>query len=68
MEFEGGLRKLLNTTSQENGSDTPDYLLATYLMRCLDAYNETVIARRHWWQGKQPKTKMGKDDTLWERS
>lgn len=45
----------LNKIGAENGSNTPDYLLAEYLVRCLDAYNEAVVARERWgkrWNGK----------------
>ena len=46
--FEEELRSLINRYSLENGSDTPDYLLAEYLRRCLENYNETVSFREHW--------------------
>lgn len=53
-EFEEGLRSLINRTSQENGSDTPDFLLAEFLSQCLDAYNVTVVAREKWYgRGRQ---------------
>ena len=42
------LRDLLNAHSAEGKSDTPDYLLAKYLLKCLDAYNETVSERDAW--------------------
>ncbi len=29
----------------ENGSDTPDYILAQYLSNCLQAYNDAVTSR-----------------------
>lgn len=36
---------LLNQWNQEKPSNTPDYLLANYLIACLNAYNEAVVAR-----------------------
>jgi len=37
--FENELRDLINVHSQENGSDTADYILAQYLLHCLHAFN-----------------------------
>jgi hypothetical protein len=42
------LTALLNEYSMENGSDTPDYILAQYLVNCLAAYNIAVQARDRW--------------------
>ena len=35
----------INRNSAENGSNTPDFVLADYLMDCLEAYNKAVTAR-----------------------
>ena len=43
------LRCLLNRHSAENASNTPDFILADYLMRCLDAYNKAVVSRATWY-------------------
>lgn len=43
--FEGELTALISRFSKENGSDTPDYILAGYLNDCLTAFNTTVIQR-----------------------
>jgi hypothetical protein len=51
-EFEEELRSLINKTSQENESNTPDFLLAGYLLRCLNNFNETVKAREIWYGRK----------------
>ena len=45
-EFEHALKDLLNCYSMDG--DTPDYLLASFLMACLSAYNQTVTARDKW--------------------
>lgn len=33
----------------ENGSDTPDFILAEYLKHCLIAFNLMVQAREKWY-------------------
>jgi hypothetical protein len=50
--FYDELRCLLNRCSMENGSNTPDFVLAEYLKRCLEAYNTAVTARDNWHQSK----------------
>jgi len=35
----------INSASAENGSDTPDFILAEYLADCLAAYDKAVVAR-----------------------
>ena len=51
VEFVYELEKLLNRYSQENGSDTPDFILAQYLKGCLDNYNSCVNARDTYYEG-----------------
>ena len=43
--FEEELRGLLNKYSEENASDTPDYILAKYITQCLAAFNLAVGQR-----------------------
>lgn len=40
---------ILNCNSAENDSDTPDYILADYLIECLKTYNRTIKAREEWY-------------------
>lgn len=47
--FEEELRATLNRHSMENGSDTPDFILAEYLLNCLDAFDTAVTARSTWY-------------------
>ena len=47
------LAALVNRYSAENGSDTPDFILAVYLLRCLDAFDESVNARERWYGRKE---------------
>ena len=50
--FEKKLEHLINEYSRENGSDTPDFILAAYLERCLLNFNETLQARTKWYAPK----------------
>jgi hypothetical protein len=47
-EFKRELESLINRYSIENGSNTPDFLLAEYLMACLAAFEATSLAREKW--------------------
>ena len=47
------LARVLNQHSMENASNTPDFLLAEYLERCLAAA-EILINRRDAWHGVTP--------------
>ena len=54
--FENELAALLNRHSMENGSNSPDIVLATYLMGCLTTFNQAV-KRREQWYGRSEKEK-----------
>lgn len=43
------LTAVLNRTSQEHASNTPDFILATYLLACLEAFNHAVTRREAWY-------------------
>lgn len=43
------LAGVLNRYSQENRSNTPDFILAQYLLDCLTAYSNTVQLRAKWY-------------------
>jgi hypothetical protein len=45
MDLDEELKTVLNKHSVENGSNTPDFILATYLIQCLNAWN-TATNRR----------------------
>lgn len=47
--LEQDLGALLNRYSQENRSNTPDHLLASYVLKVLDAGNQLVNRRSRWW-------------------
>lgn len=52
MTFEDELRQTINKYSEENGSNTPDFILAEYLCQCLKAFNMASRAREKWY-GKE---------------
>lgn len=49
LAFQQELEALINRHSQENGSDTPDFILAQYLTDCLVAWNEGMQLREKWY-------------------
>lgn len=56
MNFEEELERLINKYSQENGSDTPDFILAEYLNNCLKVFDKAVNRRAQWY-GHETLTK-----------
>lgn len=48
-DFQDELQSLINKHSQENGSDTPDFILAHYLNDCLKVFNAAVQNRESWY-------------------
>jgi len=49
MSFRENLESIINMYSQENGSNTPDFILADYLQGCLRLFDETVNRREKWY-------------------
>lgn len=43
--FTEQLRSIINRHSMENTSNTPDFILATYLCNCMDSFNAAVNQR-----------------------
>jgi hypothetical protein len=43
--FKKELKELIKKHSLENESDTPDYVLAEYILSCLYAYENAIKAR-----------------------
>lgn len=52
--FRQELEALLNRYSKENGSNTPDFMLADYLTESLEAFDRAVMAREKWY-GRGPQ-------------
>jgi len=49
--FRDELSGLLNRHSLENGSNTPDFILAQYLVACLATF-DTATQQRETWYGR----------------
>ena len=39
----------INSVSAENGSNTPDFILAEFLTDCLIAFDKASLAREKWY-------------------
>jgi len=50
--FRKELETLINSSSLENGSDTPDWILAEYLIDSLHAFDSAVEKRSKWYKGE----------------
>lgn len=64
-ELRRDIESAINRNSAENGCNTPDFILADYLLKCLDAFDVAVNARSRWYgrsdrpgggDGPDPKT------------
>ena len=51
-------RKVINRNSLENGSNTPDYILARMIVEFIALYNDTVQLKEEW---HKPKIDSGED-------
>ena len=49
MEFQKELESLINKYSKENESNTPDFILAKYIILCLNTWNDCVTSRENWY-------------------
>lgn len=74
-KFREELETLVNRYSVENLSNTPDFILATYITGCLYVFESATLARDKWYgfypsfqskisnmmeeMARQPKEKMG---------
>ena len=48
MEFRKEIEAIINRHSKENGSNTPDFILAQFLEECLMLFDKTVRQREIW--------------------
>jgi len=53
-DFEKDLEHLINHHSQENASNTPDFILAQYLAGCLAVF-DTAVQQRETWYGRDAR-------------
>jgi hypothetical protein len=58
--FEKELEALINKYSKENDSNTPDFILARYLVNCMENYSQIVTTRDNWFR-VQPHTEPLKE-------
>lgn len=49
MTLQEELAALLNKRSAERRSNTPDFVLAEYMLSCLRAFEQATIARDSWY-------------------
>lgn len=61
VSFVQDLTALLNRYSQENGSNTPDFILAEYLLACLATWNTHVVRREKWYGRLDARLVPGQD-------
>jgi len=54
-KFEKELASLLNKYSMENETNTPDFILAKYLIKCLDAWTWSCNRRTCWYKPEERK-------------
>lgn len=55
-EFERELSGLLNKHSLENKSNTPDFILARYMVKCLKTYNKAINKRDKWFNNSKTES------------
>ena len=51
--FSKELETLINKHSMENRSNTPDFMLAEYMMDCLRAFEKVTEQRETWYKGDE---------------
>lgn len=59
--FPLALAKLINQYSLENGSNTPDFILANFLVSVLTGFDEAVTKRSRWYGLETPGMHHGKN-------
>ena len=65
-EFAIELEHLINKHSMEGGSNTPDFVLARYLMGCLDAFDLAITDRNRFSKPTVPPTEAKQDEEFYE--
>lgn len=49
-ELKDDIMHAINKASAENGSNTPDFILAEYLVGCLENFDKTMSLREAWYK------------------
>ena len=60
-DLEKELAAVLNRHSAENASNTPDWILAQYVLACLAAFATAVQQRETWYVGRDPRPAVLKE-------
>lgn len=50
LNFEEELTELINKCCEENKSNTPDFILALFMLACLKAFNRGICDRDTWYK------------------
>jgi hypothetical protein len=61
--FVDELKALINKHSLERQSNTPDFILAEYMMDCLQNFNRAISARYQWYAAEHPLHSDGGTDS-----
>ena len=59
--FKKDLTYLINKHSLENDSNTPDFVLAEYLVGCLESYNKSIKLKDGFYNKSTDNKKMSCD-------
>jgi len=59
--FRQDLEELINKHSMENGSNTPDFILADYLTSCLRTFDRILKQRDQWYDKKLTRNLVDQD-------
>lgn len=62
VSLQNEVERAINRWSAENASNTPDWILAQFLMSCLDAWNTGVQQRETWYGRDAGLTMPGTSD------
>lgn len=65
IEFRRELEHLINRYSMENGSNTPDFMLAEYLIGCLKNFDLIVNKRTQWYRNEDEMS--SEEERLWKK-
>ncbi len=52
-DFRHAIERVINSFKKENGSNTPDFILAEFLEAQLNAFDTAVAERDRWYLGRQ---------------
>lgn len=54
-DFAADLKRIINKHSEDSGANTPDFILAAYLISCLEAFGEATKGRDEWYGHFHPE-------------